>query len=723
MIQKIKYLRMNIRLIIVVLLSCTVYSLSSQEYVTGLVVNESIEYELKKNTFPKDNSDRNMKEPEAVLLPFFDDFSTITIFPDQSLWDGNSVFINKDFPYMPVNLGAATFDAIDGSGKIYSDASWMPFMADELMSQPIRLDSIFQPVARKLSPSDSVYLSFYYQPQGVADYPQQYDSLILEFSRLTGEMIFSHMDSVFVNADLYLSGPNDTIWPLDTLWAPIGCNPDVFTINYNIIVWGDTVEVACDSVFIPEVVWDRIWYSEGLSLEEFYGSYGRYMLQVNIPVIDTFYFSDEFRFRFRNYASVSNSSYPDSWKSNGDQWNIDYVYLNYNRSAGDTTYRALTFSQRAPSFLKHYEVMPFNHYNRSQIANTKTEFQMFIANLDDIERNTKYSYHVEQVNGIFKYDYNGGSCNLKPFYEIGFQQCVGCGTAHACPPVKSVFSAIGNPDTVSYIIKHFISDSSDNNSIVDSAIYHQGFYNYFAYDDGTPEAGYGYEGSEAEIACQFDLSEADTLYGVQMYFNRTLNDANEVYFDIVVWGDNSGKPGQELYRLENQKVGWTNGLYSFHPYILGEPQVLSGTFYIGWNKFGRNSINIGMDANNDRSDRVFFKTPGEDWQGSNHKGALLIRPFFGSDIIMSADTESFEKDNNKLIIFPNPASDYFTIGNQDIINNPLSEIQIYNVFGQMVTTQKGPGLRIKTNTLPQGIYIVRVLSDNKQYSSKLFINR
>ncbi len=157
------------------------------------------------------------------------------------------------------------------------------------------------------------------------------------------------MDSVTVNSDVYI-GPGDTIRPLDVLWAPEGCNPNVSTTVYVEILYDELVTVACDSVFIPEIVWDRMWYSEGLSLDEFQEEYGKNMLQVMIPLIDTSYFNDKFRFRFRNYASLSNNLYPPSWKSNGDQWNVDYVYLNYNRTAGDTTYRAITFSQRAPSF-------------------------------------------------------------------------------------------------------------------------------------------------------------------------------------------------------------------------------------------------------------------------------------------------------------------------------------------------------------------------------------
>ncbi|HJN06643.1 MAG TPA: hypothetical protein QF480_08510, partial [Bacteroidales bacterium] len=291
---------MNFKILFTTLLFGMSSILFSQEFVTGIQINEAVVLEAKKialeNRSSNCASDRLI---EAKQLPFFDDFSTSNIFPNQSLWDGRSVFVNKDFPYMPVNIGAATFDAIDSTGNIYSTGSIAPFEADRLMTQNIRLDSIFIPVGRKLTPADSVYLSFFYQPQGVGDAPQLRDSLILEFSRYTGNLVYSHMDSITVISNIYLQNPGDTIRALDTLWAPalLGCNPLVFTIAYINIPWGDSVTVACDSVFVPEINWDRMWYSEGLSLEEFKVIYNRDMIQVMIPVIDTSYFIDEFRFR------------------------------------------------------------------------------------------------------------------------------------------------------------------------------------------------------------------------------------------------------------------------------------------------------------------------------------------------------------------------------------------------------------------------------------------
>jgi hypothetical protein len=153
--------KMNSRLCLIFLFLQISGLIVGQEYTTGLHFNEAVKMEAERLELEdKDTRSLSKERAEKILLPFFDDFTSSNIFPNQKLWDGYSVFVNKDFPFMPINTGSATLDAIDSTGSVYSDASWIPFMADELRTQYIRLDSIFNPVPRQLSPADSVYLSF-----------------------------------------------------------------------------------------------------------------------------------------------------------------------------------------------------------------------------------------------------------------------------------------------------------------------------------------------------------------------------------------------------------------------------------------------------------------------------------------------------------------------------------------------------------------------------------
>jgi len=199
--------------IIFIILAAGLYG---QEVLTGVQFNETIREQNSTGT----EAERLRDVRDQIQLPFFDDFKNDYARPNPEHWKDIDVFINKDFPYFAPNAGAATFDALDSTGNVYSNAVWIPFEADKLTSNPIRLDSVFEPVTKALSPADSLYLSFYYQPQGYGDAPESWDTLLLELSYLTGDTVFSHIDSVLVSANLYLEDENDTIRPFDTIYAP-----------------------------------------------------------------------------------------------------------------------------------------------------------------------------------------------------------------------------------------------------------------------------------------------------------------------------------------------------------------------------------------------------------------------------------------------------------------------------------------------------------------------
>ena len=716
---------------VLLLLTGISFLLPAQELLSGLQFNEAVKQEAAKTQVTKKTEDncgcRGSQAEESLTLPFFDDFSTSHIYPNADKWAGgsNSVFVNQDFPLFPPNTRAATFDAIDSSGKVYQQADWIPFEADKLISLPIRLDSVFTPVVKALSPADSVYFSFYYQPQGVGDKPEPWDTLILEFAYPTGDSVFSHIDSLWVPVSLYLSSPSDTMRPGDTVYSPWpSCNPDIYMINFETLTWNDSIRIPCDSVRVPQIVWDKVWESEGMSLDTFLlKNGGKYFVQKMIRIDSARYFTDKFRFRFRNYASIANDIVP-SWRSNVDEWNVDFIYLNYGRSHADTTYPMLTFSQRAPSFLKNYQVMPYRQYKADAPVNVlRPDFKMYISNLDKVEHNTNYLYRVQQVNGDFHYTYNGGNCNLPPFYSWGFQTCgTSCGAAHACPPVQKAFNFDVSRDTTSYIIKHYISDSSESNILVDSAIYGQGFYNYYAYDDGTPEFGYGLEPAGASLAYQFTLSISDTLRGVQMYFNRTKDNVNQQFFSLNVWRDNSGQPGESIYEMPNVQPEWNDGLYHFYTYKFDEPIVLSGTFYVGWQQYSSGSLNIGFDANDVHNNKIFYKDENG-WHNSIFPGSLLIRPIVGQDMILSTGNENQAMNKpGQISIYPNPAQTWCMIDPVYFSPDPKANVAIYNIYGSLVDEHYGTAGKINIAYWPAGMYVVRVRSHNRIYTGKLLVH-
>ncbi|MDB9775899.1 T9SS type A sorting domain-containing protein [Vicingaceae bacterium] len=94
---------------------------------------------------------------------------------NRSLWQNDYVLINNDYAWQPPSYGVATFDGLNREGRAYDNKSINTYgVTDYLTSVPFNIGYLFE--------SDSVYLSFYYQPQGLGrDAPESQDSLVVEF--------------------------------------------------------------------------------------------------------------------------------------------------------------------------------------------------------------------------------------------------------------------------------------------------------------------------------------------------------------------------------------------------------------------------------------------------------------------------------------------------------------------------------------------------------------
>jgi hypothetical protein len=106
----------------------------------------------------------------AIRLPFIDDFSNVKLYPSSERWKEKQVYINNDFAIAPPSVNVATFDGLDERGNAYGQGEGY---LDSLTCIPLNLTG--------LTRGDSVYLSFYVQPQGLGDVPEPEDSLVLEF--------------------------------------------------------------------------------------------------------------------------------------------------------------------------------------------------------------------------------------------------------------------------------------------------------------------------------------------------------------------------------------------------------------------------------------------------------------------------------------------------------------------------------------------------------------
>ena len=657
---------------------------------------------------------------EARFLPFFDDFSQSILYPDSTKWTDNNVMVNDGFPLCPPNRNGATFDVLDANGRVYNYAISNPFVSEYLTSVRIRLDSIMEPTPRALTPADSVYLSFYYQPQGNGNAPEEQDSLVLQFGLTTERQEFLFLDyQTYSIDDIFAELQVDTLFPGDTIWASVGCQPGMFTIVTDTITQDmlGSISVPCDSVFttVADTTWYHIWSAPGQKLETFMAENGgKHFKQVMIPINDLKYFKDNFYFRFYNYASIVNNSLPAN-RSNEDNWSIDFVYLNYNRSMDDTHYPMVTFTGQKPSFFNRYQSIPYRQYRNNPTTALRESLSVDIANLDEVDHNISYYYKVDQVNGSQHYTHNLDPVVIRPYDEFGYLECPEYGESPACPYVGELFALNMWIDSASYQISHYLYDSTANPPLADSMVYRVGMYNYYAYDDGIPELGYGVSNAGGMFAVRFDISDYDTIQGVQLLFNHTLNDANDKYFDIMVWKDENGKPGDTIFTMKGQRPQWQEQPYRFTYYKFNRPVTTANSFYFGIQQSSNGLINIGFDTSIDNMGYNFVNTNGA-WQPSNMPGSLMIRPVVGASYYIGVEENGTSTNSGTLTVYPNPASDMLHLEG-DFENGQVS---LFDLTGRIVY-QGVYQHDIAVSSLNNGMYFIQVVTAEGQVINQKFI--
>lgn len=588
-----------------------------------------------------------------VQLPFFDDFRKRSIIPDQNLWADMNVLVNDGYSINPPNHGGVTFDALDSAGHIYKHATYTAFEADKLTSNPIRLDSAFSPVKKIIKKSDSLYLSFFYQPQGNGNEPQTGDSLVLQF--------------------------------------------------YNKAL----------SQWIP------VWSAEGMSIDTFYARNKTWFKQVLVKIDDSAaYYYKGFQFRFVNYASLANNILP-SWQSSMDQWNLDFVYLNIGRSIGDTSYRQIAFVSGTPSMLKRYASMPYRQYSNDPTNEIRDTLYNKIVNLDNVNYAARYEYWVLNSTGQ-QLDYHyGGNYSISPFATNGYLDY----QPFTAPRIKSILpiDPFETRDTATFFVRHVLQGDSDGASnLNDTLLYRQYFGNYYAYDDGIPEAGYGLSPSGAQLAYRFSLNTRDTLRGVKMFFNNTKNASNEQYFNLVVWDDDNGRPGK-IISPDLLVKPVTKDQFGFNEYYFEKGIPVVNAFYVGWIQTTSDNLNVGFDRSTDNSHNTFFNTDGV-WQSSLQKGSLMIRPVVGKSVlpIIPPTTKKGE-----LSVYPNPLSEkQLNVKLPDNVSTDGLELQIFDLSGRMMYSGSFASTVLLPDIMP-GLYLIRVAAPGSSnvYTTRLSVIR
>jgi hypothetical protein len=434
--------------------------------------------------------------------------------------------------------------------------------------------------------------------------------------------------------------------------------------------------------------WYSVWHAGG-SMDQ------RFKTAI-IPVNKTRFLKKDFQFRFINYASLSPNLSDPSLVGNSDIWNIDYVLLDKNRNPADTVYADVALRLPLRSLLKSYEAMPWKQFSKIYLQEMGSYIPVHYRNNDTITRNATRNFEIWDVyKNSLAYYFSPGATNINPLTNIDYN-------ANLVYTFKSDI-----PDSALFRLTCSLKTDAFDPKENDTLVYYQVFNNYFAYDDGSSEGGYGINGlgsRNAMMAYRFVSFMKDTLRAVNICFNDSYMDANKRSFDLMVWDDNNGIPGNVIGSVQEVLVEQGDRINGFYTYNVPGGIMVNGIFYVGWKQRSETFLNAGFDVNTPHAGKQFYWLNGE-WQQSQVKGSVMIRPVVGDRLKTTSVNETYYKDKTLTRIWPNPATDFFTIdiGEKSIGGDVY--VSILDLSGRELI--KVPfSEQIDITSLQNGIYIV-----------------
>ena len=483
-----------------------------------------------------------------------------------------------------------------------------------------------------------------------------------------------HLTSQPVNLNL---SPSSNIW-FSFLYQPGGL--------------GDRPE-AGDSLTLQffasaENKWYSVWKAEGSSRENF--------KSVIIRIDNPRFLTSGFQFRFINWASLSAITGDPSMVGNCDQWNIDYVLLDKNRNSADTSLADVAFRRPIRSLLKTHEAMPWKQFKEISLQEMGSVIPIHYRNNDTIVRNVTRNFIIKDLyTNTITHSFSAGATNINPLTNVDYDA-----------NLIYTFNSAGNDSALFGVTCYLITDEFDPKGN-DTIHYNQVFRNYFAFDDGTSEGGYGVTGQgsrNAMVAYRFKSFIQDTIRAIRICFNDSYLNSNLRAFDIVVWNDISDLPGDILYSADEQMVVKGTDINGFYTYNLPDPVMVNGVFYVGWRQRNETFLNAGYDVNTPNNNRQYYWLNGV-WQKSQTPGSIMIRPVVGKSLKPTSVDDPLPAEKHSISLWPNPASDFINLYSEELVLSPTAYVTIIDLQGRELI-RVPYSERIDISRLHPGIYTV-----------------
>jgi hypothetical protein len=449
-----------------------------------------------------------------------------------------------------------------------------------------------------------------------------------------------------------------------------------------------------------------------------------------LPLNQAAYLHSGFQFRFR--ASGSRTL-------NTDLFGLDYIYLNSNRTASDTTFQDIATSRGLGSPLRPYTAMPVWQYAAAASSGTSPLNPALTATLNNLTGAPSTPTPVSWQGTVRELTGGGAATWLtggRPIVAAARQELVQ-GDATTAPLAVSGTVA----RRFRYQLALLTNETNPLTLPNDTLSRDLELGNYYAYDDGTAEFGIGLSANNTSptsyLALPFTTSQADyvkSLLVAPIFNNIPLaaggeNNENRPII-IAVWADNNGKPANTP--LATATATLTNPLPAGQAFIevpFAAPVAVSGRFYVGYGQASNGRfLRYGLDLNNQLpANTVFISTQGttiaEPWtaQTPQPAGVPMLRPVMNRTVLATRGQQALSA---AFTLYPNPAP----VGTTVAVDGPkFSRAALLDVLGRLVwqqpTAEAGqPTLRLPAG-LPAGVYLVQLtLPDGSTATRRLSLN-
>jgi hypothetical protein len=460
--------------------------------------------------------------------------------------------------------------------------------------------------------------------------------------------------------------------------------------------------------------WNSIWTynAEGKTTQ---------FRQQIFPLNQAGYFHSGFRFRFRASGNRASSR---------DAFGLDYIYLNNNRTASDTTFQDIATSRGLSSPLQNYTAMPAWQYAASATSPLNPALTTTVNNLLPSGNPTPISWLGtvrELSSGGFGGTWVAGN---QPILARARQVVISGDARTAALP------AAGTTRRYRYTLALQTNETNPLTLPNDSTYRDLELADYYAFDDGTAESFLTLPaqstGPVTYFAYPIVAAKSDQVKAVRLapvFNNIPLAQGGENYQNrsviVAVWADDNGKPAATP--LATQTGVLTNTLLAAGPVFVdvafSTPVPVSGRFYIGYGQAsGGQFLPYGFDLNNPSTAPQLFYNQQNTWSQPtlSTPGTIMMRAVMNNNILA---TQAQQAANAQFSLYPNPVPTGTTVA----VSGPaFRRAAVLDVLGRPVwqqpATEAGrPTLRLPAS-LAAGVYLVQLtLADGSVATRRLAV--